>query len=293
LNPVPCLSRRTLLAATGLSLGHASGWSQQPLSLRIAAPGDVLDDYRSFLGAREPAELRSFDGPFARRDVMELALLLREIQRQLPQARTELVAIDSYQRGMLELRTGRISALGTSAWRVDLAPLGDQVHVSTALLRRGDFVVGLYAAPDNRKALEARTLRALRGLSAVSNSDWSVDWSTLKALGMRQISDVKVWRQMVLSVAYQRADVLLAPFPNTNDLVLEAEGVRLLPLREVSIALQGSRHLAASTTPGGQAIASQVFPAIATLAANGALKRAYRECGFINPRTSPWPVLNA
>jgi hypothetical protein len=223
---------------------------------------------------------------------MELALLMREIRRQLPAASTELVPIDSYQRALFELRSGRISALGTTVWQSDLAELGGDILPSAALLQRGEFVVGLFAAPANRKALAARTLPAVRELSAVSNSDWSVDWATLHAIGLKQLTDVKTWRQMVMSVARQRADVLLAPFPAHKGLLLEAEGVSLQPLQGVALALQGSRHLAASRTQGGLAIADKVFPALAALAGSGGLQRAYRECGFINPRTSNWLVLN-
>ena len=284
------LRRRQWLAAVACA-GSAGVRAAAP-EVSIAAPSDVLRDYALFLAGREVADLRSFDGPYARRDVMELALLLREIHRQLPEARPELTAIDSYQRALVELRAGRISALGTTVWRVDLESLGPAVLPSPALLQRGEFVVGLYTAAFNRKALDAKRLRDLHALSVVSNSDWTADWSTLQALGFQHMVDMKTWRQMVLSVARGRADVMLAPFPAGDDLLLLAEGVTLLPVRDVSLAVQGSRHLAASRTPGGQAMADKVFPALGALAANGSLKRAYRECGFINARTSQWHVLN-
>lgn len=286
--PAHRITRRTVLATAG-ALVCAERARSDTTSLRIAAPADVLLDYGLFLAGRDVVELRSFDGPHARRDVMELALLMREIRRQLPGSVTELVPIDSYQRALVELRAGRISALGTTVWRLDLDALGQDITPSPALLQKGDFVVGLFAAPANSKALQARSVAALRALSAVSNSDWSVDWQTLKTIGFRQVSDVKTWRQMVLSVARGRTDVMMAPFPNQEDLVLEAEGVRLHPVKDVAIALQGSRHLAAARTIGGQTIVDKVFPA---LASNGSLKRAYRECGFIHPRTAGWPVLN-
>lgn len=289
--PAHRITRRTVLATAG-ALVCAEWARSDTTSLRIAAPADVLLDYGLFLAGRDVVELRSFDGPHARRDVMELALLMREIRRQLPGSITELIPIDSYQRALVELRAGRISALGTTVWRLDLDALGQDVTPSPALLQRGDFIVGLYAAPSNSKALQVRNVAALRTLSAVSNSDWSVDWQTLQTIGFRQVSDVKTWRQMVLSVARGRTDVMMAPFPNQEDLMLEAEGVRLHPVKDVAIALLGSRHLAAARTLGGQAIADKVFPALAALASNGSLKRAYRECGFIHPRTAGWPVLN-
>lgn len=284
------MQRRQVLTAAAAGVGL---WARAAApDLWIAAPSDVLRDYALFLAGRDVAELRSFDGPHARRDVMELALLLREIRSQLPGAHTELTAIDSYQRALLELRAGRISALGTSVWRVDLKTLGNTVVPSPALLQRGEFVVGVYTAAFNRKALDAKRLRDLQTLSVVSNSDWTADWNTLQAIGFQRMVDMKTWRQMVLTVARGRADVMLAPFPANDDLLLLAENVTLLPIRDVSLAIQGSRHLAAGRTPGGLAIADKVFPALAALAANGSLKRAYRECGFINARTSQWQVLN-
>lgn len=287
----PPLSRRALLLAT------ASGWclparAQGRAPLRVAVPNDVADDYALFLATRDVQSLRQFGGPHTRRDVVELALLLREVARTLPGTPVQLVRIDSYQRTLLELRAGRVDVLGTTVWSTDLQGLGASALPSPALIADGDFVVGLYTAPDNTAAQKAQTLAALQALRVVSNSDWSADWRTLQALGMQSLMDVKTWHQMVLAVARGRADVLLAPFPATPDLALDAEGERLLPLQGRALALVGARHLAAATTPAGQAVADTVFPALAALVSSGAVRRAYQDCGFYNPRTSGWRVIN-
>lgn len=286
-----CMTRRTALSAVGAIAATLPALAEVP-TLRIAAPADVLQDYELFLAGRDVVDLRSFDGPHARRDVMELAVLMRELRRQLPDHHTEFVSIDSYQRALVELRAGRISALGTSVWQIDLDALGPEVIESPAFLKHGEFIVGIFTAHANARALQTRNLTMLRDLTAVSNSDWSVDWQTLQAIGFRHVLDLKTWRQMVLSVSRLRTDVMLAPFPPNEDLVLNSEKARLHPLKGLAIALQGSRHLAASRTPGGLIIAHKVFPALAVLANNGSLKRAYRECGFIHPRTAGWQVLN-
>ncbi len=283
-------TRRTLLlAAAGAPLG-AEAQASGPL--RVAVPEDVAYDYAMFLGTRDLLALRNFGGPHARRDVAELALLLREIARTLPGTAVQLVRIDSYQRILLELRAGRVDVLGTTVWNTDLQALGTQALPSPALIADGDFVVGLYTAPNNTTAQKAQTLAALQTLRAVSNSDWSADWRTLQALGMRSVMDVKTWRQMVLAVARGRADILLAPFPATPDLALDAEGQRLVPLQGRTLALMGARHLAAAPTPAGREVAQKVFPALAALVASGAVRRAYQECGFYNPRTNGWAVMN-
>ncbi len=291
LSTSPGPTRRALLLAAA-SGGALEALAQAQGPLRVAVPDDVAYDYAMFLGTRDLLTLRNFGGTHARRDVAELALLLREINRTLPGSAVQLVRIDSYQRTLLELRAGRVDVLGTTVWSTDLQALGTQALPSPALIADGDFVVGLYTAPDNTTAQKAQTLAALQTLRAVSNSDWSADWRTLQALGMRSVMDVKTWRQMVLAVARGRADVLLAPFPATPDLALDAEGQRLVPLQGRTLALMGARHLAAAPTPAGREVAQKVFPALGALVASGAMRRAYQECGFYNPRTSSWPAIN-
>jgi hypothetical protein len=291
LRPHPLLSRRTLLLAASAGWATAAR-AQGRTPLRVAVPNDVADDYALFLATRDVQALRQFGGPHARRDVVELALLLREVARTLPGTDVQLVRIDSYQRTLLELRAGRVDVLGTTVWSTDLQGLGASALPSPALIADGDFVVGLYTAPNNTTAQKAHTVPALQALRVVSNSDWSADWRTLQALGVRSLMDVKTWHQMVLAVARGRADVLLAPFPATPDLALDAEGQRLVPLQGRALALVGARHLAAAATPAGQAVADKVFPALAALVHSGAVRRAYQDCGFYTPRTSGWQVIN-
>ena len=170
LSTSPGPTRRALLLAAA-SGGALEALAQAQGPLRVAVPDDVAYDYAMFLGTRDLLTLRNFGGTHARRDVAELALLLREINRTLPGSAVQLVRIDSYQRTLLELRAGRVDVLGTTVWSTDLQALGTQALPSPALIADGDFVVGLYTAPDNTTAQKAQTLSALQTLRAVSNSD--------------------------------------------------------------------------------------------------------------------------
>lgn len=283
------LNRRTCLLAAAACACPAHAMAP----LRVGVPNDVADDYARFLAQRDVATLERFDGPYSRRDVMELAWLLRTIRRQPQAPDVQLVRIDSYERLLATVRDGGIDAIGTSAWRADLDTLGSaSVSVSPALIRPGEFVVGVYTAPRNEAALRVRQLGQLRGLRFVCNSAWSLDWTTLRKLGITPAFDVKTWAQMVALVDAGRADAVLAPFqPSANAMELRFEGKTLVPIDGIAIALDGSRHLASSRrTPQGQWLAAQVYPAIAAQAKNGALHKAYEECGFHNPRTRAWTV---
>lgn len=288
-DPLRHPSRRACLLA-------AAAWASPVRAmapLRVGVPNDVADDFVRFLANRDVAALEHFDGPYSRRDVMELAWLLREIKRQPQAPDVQLVRIDSYERLLATVRDGDIDAIGTSAWLADIDTLGSaSVTASPALIRQGEFVVGVYTAPRNEVALRVRTLSQLRSLRFVSNRAWSLDWLTLHKLGIAPAFDVKTWGQMVALVDAGRADAVLAPFqPTTNAMELRFGGATLVPIDGIAIALDGSRHLASSKrTAQGQWLAAKVFPVLATQAKNSILRKAYEECGFHNPRTRAWTV---
>lgn len=285
------LTRRTcLLAALACSVPAAA---QSVHTVRIGVPRDVADDYIRFLANRDVAALERFDGAYSRRDVMELAWLLREIKRQPKAPDIQLVRIDSYERLLATLRDGHIDAIGTSAWLADLETLGSgNVVNSAATIPKGSFVVGVYTSPRNEAALQTRTLQQLQVLRFVCNSNWQLDWTTLRNLGIAPPIDVQTWGQMVALVDAGRADALLAPFqPTANAMELRLDGKTLIPIDGIAVALNGSRHLACSKrTEQGKWVSAKVFPALATQAKSGALRKAYEEAGFHNSRTRAWTI---
>jgi ABC-type amino acid transport substrate-binding protein len=296
-SPIPTTSvqpQRRGLVLGGLLAGLASpmlGYAATQTA-RVAVPGDVAEDLTRFLNGRDVATLQNFGGPFARRDVMELAYLLREMRRTLPALTVQIVRIDSYARLLIELEAGRVDVLGTTAWKGDLDQLGTAITLSPALLANGESIAGFYTAPDNQAALALQAPKQLKKLTAVSNSAWTTDWTTLTQLGMKRVLDVKTWNQMVQMVAHGRADLLLAPFATTPNLELVHQGTTLVPIKGVAVALLGSRHLAAAHTEVGLQIAREVFPALEAQVHDGDLHRAYTECGFYNPKTAKWPLIN-
>ena len=153
-------------------------------------------------------------------------------------------------------------------------------------------MVGVYTSPRNEAAQRTRTLDQLRVLRFACNSGWSLDWRTLRKLGIQPLFDVKTWGQMVALVDAGRADAILAPFQsNASNMALQFEGKTLVPIEGIAVALEGSRHLACSKRSAqGKWVASKVFPVLAAQAKSGALRKAYEECGFHNPRTRTWTI---
>lgn len=258
-------------------------------SLPVVVPPDVLADYRGWLADRDPLTMEGFAGSGARRDVVEVALLQRALVAGGEHRPIGFLPAASYERTLEELRSGNAVLLGTSAWRSDLAALGDAVAISRPLIPEGGSLAGLYVLPGNAQALAVRDAEAVRGLSVVSNPAWTADWTTLQALAPARLERTPTWAAMVRVVAAGGVDGLLAPFQSTDDLSLTAEGVRLVPIPGLAVRLAGSRHLAVSLRHAdGAAVAAALDRGLARLEEDGTVARAYRDAGFANPRVADW-----
>jgi hypothetical protein len=260
----------------------------------VILPSDVLRDYRAFLDGRDPLDVTDYSGPWSRRDVAEVVLFQQALALGGMTTRPSLRAVGSYARTILELRTGGTVAAATTLWRRDLAGLGKGVLVSPAMVRPGEFEAGLYTAPDNERALGARSLADVRGLSGVCNRQWVPDWEILSGLKLRQLSNAPSWEVMVRMTAEHRADFLLAPFQPTRDLHLTAYGTTLVPVPGLKIGLPGSRHFAVSAShPQGERVYRALVRGLKKMRGRGVITKAYTECGFFNAGTRDWKTLDA
>lgn len=266
--------------------------NSEGIKAKLAVPKDVLDDYLLFLGDRKIAEVSYFGGEHSRRDVVELALFLRAMQASLPNTGIELVPVDNYSQGIEKLREGLITALATTAWKNDLQAFLGELVISEPIIRDGQTVVGIYTRPNNTVALACKDIKDFQTLRIASNRDWSVDWQTLQNLGALHCVDVKTWRQMVYMVSGGEVDAVLAPFPNHEDLSIEYDGCKLIPIPGLVVSLHGSRHFGVSRNELGKKIADTVFPTLVQLVDSGAVTVAMRECGFINDSVKNWTVLH-
>ena len=261
-------------------------------AVSMLVPPDVLGDYRTWLGSRDPLHISDFSGPGTRRDVIEVALVQQALAAGGETRSVTFVEVPTYQRMLAELRAGQAVLLGTSAWRSDLEQLGQEVVISQPLIREGGFTAGLYTVPTNARALAARTLADVRQLSFVSSPAWTADWATLQHVAPVRLDGTPTWEAMVRMVAVGNVDVLLAPFQSTDDLSCTVEGVRLVPIPHIKIRLLGSRHVAVSTRhPFGPAVAVAFERGLSRMIAAGIVEQAYRESGFTNAKVATWTQL--
>lgn len=262
--------------------------------LPIVTDEDNIQEYRQFVDNRPIMTIDYYGGVGARRDVVEMVLFQQAL---ILGGMTEHSVVfsneTSYRRLLRRAAEGRVVAIANGAWLEDINDFNGDLVASDALVRNGEFIVGLYTAPDN-PALKMTHLEQLLQLNAVTHSQWRSDWRTLEHLGFNKLHDAPHWPSIARMILAGRADVTLAPFRNTDTMSIDTLGLSLVPVPNIRVSLEGSRHWAISRThPLSQPVEKAVNKGLQQLKATGRLEQAYTDCGFFHNATQSWPIINA
>lgn len=280
-----------IVACFGIKTIHADHGSH---NLRIVLKDDVLEDYQRFLSGRDPLQIDSFDGPYSRRDVVEVVLIQQALQRGGWLGHVTFVPVSSSSLMLELLADGEADLTGSSVWLRDVEQQEGRVSNSIVVVPEGRFEAGFYMMADNPDRLKIKNLRAIRLLRGVSSRDWVPDWQALGRLRLADLVDVPVWELMVKLVAEGKADFLLAPFQSGEELELAVNGVRMLPIPDYKIVLHGSRHFAVNGIEHySKDLLIAVDQGLRELEQIGRIKQAYRQSGFFNPKVVDWITIGS
>lgn len=258
-------------------------------ALTLLLPPDVQRDHHAWLEGRDVHAFAGYGGLHARRDVAEVALALRALRAAGLAEAVVLAPAPSVERILADLRLGAAVMSATSLWLSDID--GPALAAGPALIGEGEFEAGFYVRPGS-PAAAVRDRAGLLALRAVVDPSWRPDVATWQALAPAAVLHAPGWASMVRMVEAGRADVLLAPFQPTADLSLSAEGARLVPIAGLKAGLAGTRHWAVSlANPRGAEVLALLVRGVALLRERGDLPRAYRECGFMDPRVAGWTLV--
>ena len=248
----------------------------------IVAPKDVINDYNLFLNGKSPLEVSDFKGKQSRRDVVELVLVQQALSKGGYKGEIKIIEAPSYARINEIIKNGKADISGTSDWKEDII-LEKQI-ASEIIIKQGQFEAGFYTATNNTKALSAKSVNDIRQLTAISNRDWKPDWNTLSALKIKHLEHVVLWESIVKMVNKKRGDFTLAPFQQTEDMSLEMDGVKLIPIPGIKISLAGNRaYLVSKKGIWGEKILPILNKGIKILQMKNIITTAYSESRFFNP----------
>lgn len=263
-------------------------------TLTTLIPFDVKRDLTLFAAGRDLLDIRDFSGPYSRRDVVEVVLFYQALDLGgfKGQVRELMVPEGNYLKVGRMLRQGRTALVANSVWLDAVNTASPEIWVTDALIEDGQFSTGIYARADRAAALKPTLLSQRDNLSAVSSSNWLVDWRELQRLEFRHMYDRNMWPEMVEMVGRGSADVLLAPFQTPLGSGIHLDNHHLLPVPGVKLTLPGSRHWVASKNhPRGKIGFAFLQRGLLKLQQMGRIEQAYRQSGFISEDVESWVEL--
>ncbi|QLI82860.1 hypothetical protein HZU75_15780 [Chitinibacter fontanus] len=255
----------------------------------LAVPRDVILDYQKLLRNRDIMEIRDYTGLGARRDTVELIVFQQALLRGGLDEPVRLVPVDSYARILVEVEAGNVTASGTSVWASDAAQT--KALLSAPLIRDGEYVAGFYAEESNSRVRSA-SLKELRAMTAVTNRAWKNDVATLESLGIAKLESAPTFGMIAKMLKGERGDFTLASFKSTPDMSFEVEGVRLVPIKGMKVAMPGSRHFLISPNSQGSQLLEALNKGLGRMRKDGTIRKAYIDAGFFNARVESWLVVN-
>ncbi|PKG84656.1 hypothetical protein CXF85_07780 [Colwellia sp. 75C3] len=261
-----------------------------PLLIGIHQSGQ--ENFNHFLKNRDPLTIDNFTGKFAYRDNIEQVLLLQALHRGGYQANINLVSVDFYKRRLRLIENGEVHLSGTTLWMADLKT-ANNIFISPALIKEGEFTAGLYVHADKTPLLKLQTLQQIKKLHAVSNNNWLVDWQVLTKMNLAGVNHSGQFTLMTKMLIKGRADFMLAPFYNTPDLSFRQDGEKFIPIPNIKVVLPGSRHFALSNKhPDFEEIKRALIKGFNLLSTEGIIQKAYTQSGFFNPQVKNWKIIN-
>ena len=270
----------------------ASELSKVDKPIDIYIRDDVYHDYIQFLAGRPPQNITDFSGQFIRRDVVDMIIAQQALH---------LGGFDrtfNYQVGKINFRNTKLLEQGKllisfdTYWYEDAKSLAAKIHISDAVIRKGEYFAGIFASPKNKKVFNLHNLSDFNQLSSVSTPRWRTDWKTLSQLPLKDLVEENEWLSQVRMVSMQWVDFMLMPLmPQVNNQYV-LEDIQLTAVPNVLVLLDDSRHFVISKLhPDGDRAFTALQKGLALLREQGAIEKAYRQAGFI-PDLSDQLIIN-
>jgi hypothetical protein len=274
---------------------HCSAETISPKSdeIPVYIRDDVYEDYLRFLNGRSVLTIDDFRGATMRRDVADMVLLQQAL------ALGGFSKSFYYQPGKFNFRNTKLLETGDSLlsfdtyWLSDTQSLAGKVYVSEPVIRRGEYLAGIYSSPENQAMLQVGTLQQLRKFTGVSTPKWQTDWATMSALSLKELVREDEWLSQARMVHMRWVDFMLMPFFHDANGVYQLEQIRLKVVPGVAILLNDSRHFVISKAhPDGQSASAALNRGLKLLRENGRIEQLYTQAGFMLPAGSI-KILNA
>ncbi|MBQ4810962.1 hypothetical protein J8M20_06425 [Pseudoalteromonas luteoviolacea] len=230
-----------------------------------------------------------FDHPLCQRDIVDLILIQKALILGNSQLEFKFVLIDHEEQEDNLLKSGLLLVSVDTMWLSQVQPIAHSVHISSPIIRKGEYYAGIYTAPNNTQALAKKIGSDLSQVSVVSNENWAVDWQTLQQLNPKAMFNESEWIIMAKLVSHGWVDIMLVSFNNSPLFRYSGEDYVIEAIKGVKVALQDSRHFVVSKKhPRSQQTFRELELGIKQLRSSKFIEKSYRNCGFLTNLVDNW-----
>lgn len=266
---------------------------KDPIKTTIAVETDIYQYAKKIMAGKSASQVDDFSHPLCQRDVVDFILILRAFQLFAPDIHFHFEPGNVDGRNIKSLRSGLLLLSFDSIWLTQAERYKDDVYISAPLIRKGEYEAGLYVSSANKDRILIKTKNDIANYTFVSSEHWKVDWQTLKQLKPKRLINESDWISMAKLVTKGWVDVMLAPFQGEPPYRYRGKDFDISAIEHVKVALNDSRHIIVSRShPLGKRAFEAIQKAIQHYRNNNTIKRAYRECGFLNSHTKDWSVIS-
>lgn len=257
--------------------------------IKISANRVIYNSFHKLTDEKKCFEVNDFTEMNTHRGVIELILICKALHRGGLSPDIQLKEVPNYSRALVEATKGNVTMPAETAWNVEINQ--SDFYVTEPIFAKGSIELGIYALPSNKSIMKINSVKELKNYKAVSSDRWVVDWSTLNAMGIN-VHCVPKLHLMFKFIAAGRADFVLNEFSSKEDFSMKIAGVRLIPVPNIKIALDGSRHFVVSrNAPNAENVFKALQKGLSELRQESAISRAFKESGIVNSRVKDWQLI--
>ena len=243
---------------------------------------DVYEDYLKFIDGRDVLSITEFNSPFLRRDVADMVVLQQALALGGFTKKFNYIPGKVNFRNTKMLENGELLLSFDSYWLTDAKAIANKIYISDPVIKKGQYLAGMFASPNNKKVFAVTSVDQLAELTAVSTPKWQTDWQTLSTLPLKKLVREDEWLSQARMVHMQWVDFMLMPLFNTPDGNYQLEKIHLKMVPNLAMLLNDSRHFVISRNhPQGKAAFTALNSGLKQLRSTGKIELIYTRAGFL------------
>ncbi len=280
--------RRNVL---GLLFGYIWSVVAHAAGVVILVPANVLIEFRHLVDPATISNIDDYKFLQGKPEVAELVLLIQALQVGGVEDSVSIKALAEGEDILDTLASGDVVLAGTSFWRSEVQSDRDKFWLSDALIRQGEYSLGVYTCGKPLRAQQL--LNGLPHYTGVFAGNETVSLKTLQSIGVKRLLIMENNDAVVDVLCNGGADFTFAPFPATGNLVISAGKKQLQPVQGIKVGVEGSRHFLVSKANGrGRSVYFMLQRGLRKMRVKGTITQAYQQSGAINSHVEHWQLLN-